>query len=79
VVVYDIAVPYEDNWTFFQTLKKLPETRNRRFVVTTVNKRALDQRVGQTDAVEIRGGRADDLDPVVEAVQKQVKRPLATS
>ena len=73
VVVYDIAVPYEDNWTFFQTLLKLPETQTRRFLVTTVNKRILDQRIGPTDAIEIQGGRADDLDPVLDAVQKLVE------
>jgi len=28
----------------------------------------LQQRVGQADVIEIQGGRADDLDPVVEAV-----------
>jgi CheY-like chemotaxis protein len=73
VVVYDIAVPYEDNWTFFQTLRKLPTAQNRRWIVTTVNKRVLDQRVGRTDAIEIQGGHADDLDPVLEAVQKLAK------
>ena len=70
VIVYDIAVPYEDNWTLFQTLKQLPDVRSREFVVTTVNRRVLQQRVGSADAIEIQGGRADDLDPVVEAVVK---------
>ena len=67
-IIYDIAVPYEDSWTFFQTLKQLPDARDREFVVTTVNRRVLQQRVGQADVIEIQGGRADDLDPVVEAV-----------
>jgi len=70
VIVYDISVPYEENWTFLQTLRKVPEAQDRHWVVTTVNKRVLDQRVGQTGAIEIRGGRADDLDPVLDAVQK---------
>jgi len=73
VIIYDIAVPYEDNWTFFQTLRQLPAARNRDFVVTTVNKRILDQRVGDTHAIEIQGGRADDLDPVLEAVKTVLK------
>ena len=70
VIVYDISVPYEDNWTFFQTLKQLPDAMHREFVVTTVNRRVLQQRVGQADVIEIQGGRADDLDPVVDAVVK---------
>jgi hypothetical protein len=70
VIVYDIAVPYDDNWTFLQTLKQLPDVKDRDFVVTTVNRRVLQQRVGSADAIEIQGGRADDLDPVVEAVVK---------
>ena len=72
VVLYDISVPYEDNWTFLERLRKLPEARAQAFVVTTVNKRAFERRVGQKDVIEIEGGRADDLDPVIEAIQRQV-------
>jgi CheY-like chemotaxis protein len=81
VIVYDIAVPYEDNWTFFQMLRQLPVAQDRTFIVTTVNKRVLEQRVGVTEAIEIQGGRADDLDPVLEAIQKVVgsKRSIAQS
>jgi CheY-like chemotaxis protein len=78
VVVYDISVPYEDNWAFLQTLLALPESQARAFVVTTVNKRVLDRRIGPSGAIEIQGGRADDLDPVIEAVQKQLRRRADT-
>jgi CheY-like chemotaxis protein len=74
-IIYDISVPYEDNWTFFQTLLKLPAALDRQFIVTTVNKQVLDKRVGRTEAIEIQGGRVDDLEPVIEAVQKRVKLP----
>lgn len=73
VILYDITVPYEDSWTFLQTLRQLPEAHDRDFVVTTVNKRVLDQRVGPNEAIEIQGGHADDLDPVIEAVEKRVQ------
>ena len=75
VVIFDIAIPYEDNWTFFQTLCKLPEARGRRFVVTTVNKRAFEKAVGPTDAVELIGGLADDLQPLVETVRGLAPAP----
>lgn len=72
VIIYDIAVPYEDNWTFLQTLRDLPEAAHRQFVVTTVNKDVMDERVGRTDAIEIRGGHADDLQPVVDTVRQRL-------
>jgi CheY-like chemotaxis protein len=73
VIIYDIAIPYEDNWTFLHTLRELPECAKRRFIVTTVNKRVLDERVGRTDAVELVGGHADDFEPLVDAVAAAVK------
>ena len=72
-VIYDIAVPYEDNWTFFQSLLKLPATYDRRFIVTTVNKRVMEERVGSTDVIEIKGGHADDFELIVQALSKQLK------
>src|SRR5690242_15801754 len=75
VVVYDISVPYEDNWTFLQTLRALPEARGQAFVVTTVNKRVFERRVGHGDVVEIEGGSADDLDPVIDAVRRHLSPP----
>ena len=72
-VIYDVAVPYEDNWTFLQTLRKLPES-DRPFIITTVNKRVMEQRVGPTDALEIVGGRADDFEAIVDALTKRLKR-----
>jgi DNA-binding response OmpR family regulator len=78
IVVYDITVPYEDSWTFFEMLRRLPEAANRQFVVTTVNKRVFEQRVGLSevetgDVIEIQGGHADDLDPLLDRV-KQLSR-----
>lgn len=70
VVIYDIAIPYDDNWTFFNTLRRLPESINRRFVITTVNKRVMEQKVGPTDAVELIGGHADDFEPLVESLRR---------
>jgi CheY-like chemotaxis protein len=69
LVIYDLALPYDDNWTFLNMLRQLPQAQ-RPFVVTTVNKRALDARVGSTDAIEIQGGHADDVAPTMDAVRK---------
>ncbi len=74
VVVYDIAVPYEDNWTFFQTIRKLPEAQHVTFIVTTVNRKVFAQRVGVEDVIEIQGGHADDLDPILDAIRAAIDR-----
>lgn len=73
VVIYDIAIPYDDNWTFFATLRRLPESIDRRFVITTVNKRVMEHKVGPTDAVELIGGHADDFEPLVEALRRSLR------
>src|SRR5689334_13522986 len=74
-VIYDIAIPYEDNWTFFNTLRSLPVCKGQTFVVTTVNKRVLEDRVGRTNAIELVGGHADDFDPLLEALAAETDGP----
>jgi CheY-like chemotaxis protein len=73
VVIYDIALPYDQNWIFLKMLRQLPHARRRSFVVTTVNIRALEARVGSTDAIEIQGGHADDLEPTLDAVRASLR------
>ena len=75
VVIYDIAIPYDDNWTFFNMLRSLPGSAGQRFIVTTVNKRSLDRLVGGTSAVELVGGHADDFDPLIQAVRDALRAP----
>jgi CheY-like chemotaxis protein len=69
-VVYDIAIPYIQNWQFFQNqvlgLDLLPA---RRFVVTTTNRSVLEQLVGPTQAIELIG-RPYDLQTLIAAVER---------
>ena len=71
-VLYDIAIPYEENWTFFQEQvigrQLLPASC---FIVTTTNLTALEQLVGPTRAIELIG-RPFDLDTIVQAVKRAV-------
>ncbi len=69
VIVYDVSLPYQANWQFFQWVKRLGEDQGRRFVVTTTNKRALDELVGRTPAFELVG-KPFDLDQIVGAVRR---------
>jgi len=69
VVLYDIAIPYEDNWRFLNGLQASDELRHTPFVVTTLNQGALQRLVGPTDTIEIIGNPFD-LKRVVEAVRR---------
>lgn len=69
VIVWDIALPYEQNWQYYQDVRRMEVMQGRTFVVTTTNKRALDSLVGPTDTCEIIG-KPFDLDDVMQAIQQ---------
>jgi DNA-binding NtrC family response regulator len=67
--VWDIGIPYDENWRFVQLMMNLEQMKGRRVVLTTTNKRALDSMVGSTETMEIIG-KPYDLDQVIKAVKK---------
>ena len=69
VFVWDIGIPYEENWRFTQLLVSNEKMRGRIVILTTTNKRALDSLVGHTEAIEIIG-KPYDLNQVVAAVKR---------
>lgn len=69
VVVWDIALPYEENWAFFQHARTDPAAHGRRFVLTTTNKHVLEHLVGPTGAHELIG-KPFDLDELAQAVRR---------
>ena len=69
VLVWDIAIPYDENWRFVHTLMQNAAAAGRRFVLTTTNKRALDALVGPNSALEIVG-KPYDLEQIVAAVRR---------
>jgi CheY-like chemotaxis protein len=72
VIVLDIAPPYVENWNFFQLMKDTQAANGRQFVLTTTNKKILDELVGKTHTIELVG-KPFDLDEIVKAVQKMSK------
>ena len=69
IFVWDIGIPYEENWRFVQLMMSSDRMHGRKFVLTTTNKRALDAMVGKTDTIEIIG-KPYDLDQIVKAVKR---------
>jgi DNA-binding NarL/FixJ family response regulator len=67
-IIYDIAIPYEQNWTFLKLLLDSEHMRGRKVVLTTTNKKRLEELVGPTDALEIVG-KPYDIDEIVRAVK----------
>lgn len=76
VIVYDVAPPYDTNWTFLRLMRNSKVMSGRAFVVTTTNKRALEDLIGPNDAVELLC-KPYDLQQIVDACaaafDKQVK------
>ncbi len=68
VIIYDVSIPYDRNWTFLRLLLDSESMRGRKVVVTTTNKKRLDELVGPTDAFEIVG-KPYDLEQIVSAVK----------
>jgi DNA-binding response OmpR family regulator len=68
-ILYDIAPPYAENWAFYEAVRACPEARGHHFIVTTTNRRVLEELAGPTDAIEFVG-RPFDLGEVAARVRR---------
>jgi CheY-like chemotaxis protein len=71
VVVWDLAIPYAENWQYLQTLMDADTFAGRGLVLTTTNKRALEALVGRTATHEVVG-KPFDLEELVQAVRRAI-------
>ena len=82
VIVYDVAPPYDTNWTFLRLMRNSKVMQGRAFVVTTTNKRALEELIGPNDVVELLC-KPYDLQQIVDACtaafEKQIKAKTKTA
>jgi DNA-binding response OmpR family regulator len=73
VIVYDIAIPYKENYELFKELCGSPSAKQSAFVLTTTNYHALEKLVGPTNAFEIVG-KPFDLHILVEKVNEAYRK-----
>lgn len=68
-VVHDVAMPYASSWDLIDVIRANPDLKSQAFVLTTPNKKVLEEAVGRTPALEI-AGLTKDLRRLLEAVEK---------
>ena len=68
-VIWDIAIPYEENWRYVQRVRAGNVMRDCPLVLTTTNKRALEALVGPTNTIELVG-KPYDLAEIFAAVER---------
>jgi DNA-binding NarL/FixJ family response regulator len=73
VIVYDLPRPYESDWNFLRLLKETNSLKDRLWVVTTTDKRALLEAVGAAGVVEIVVGQPYGAADVVSAVHSALE------
>ena len=77
VIVYDIAPPYDRNWTFLQHLRTTM-LKDYTFVLTSINVKHVERLVGKDERVYEVVGTADDLDLIVRATKEAMRlRPTS--
>lgn len=69
VIVFDLPLPSERHWNFLRLLRQAEALRERTWILTTTDKRALHAVVGASDVIEIVFGEPYSLEEIVDAVR----------
>jgi DNA-binding response OmpR family regulator len=76
-IVYDVAVPYAENWRFFQHIRSRESCVQCQFVLTTTNAREVAKIAGAEQHLHEIVGKPYDLGEVARAVKEAVRaRPI---
>jgi DNA-binding response OmpR family regulator len=74
VVIFDLSPPYDENWSFFKTMRDAPTMLGRGSVLTTTNKNRLDEVLGEdSNALEVVG-KAKDLGEIDAAIRAETRK-----
>lgn len=74
VIIYDVSFPYAVNWTMLEGLRDRGALKDRGVLVTTPNKKAMQDLLRVSDVLEITGV-PDEYSQLVERVGKLLKEP----
>lgn len=75
VLVWDIAIPYEENWRYFQGIKASPCMQGRRFVLMSTNEQRVREVIGMEEEIIEIVGKPFDLQQLIEAVARALAAP----
>jgi CheY-like chemotaxis protein len=73
VVVYDIALPYDENWRLYEHIRSSPACVDVPFVLTTTNEAQVRKVAGDRPIIEIVG-KPYDLDLLGKTVTRAAGR-----
>src|SRR5262245_934959 len=74
VIVYDIALPYEENWKFLRLLQSSEPLKQIQWVLTTTHKKRLQELVSDTGEVHEVVGKPYDLAQITTAIKNALEQ-----